>query len=74
MTQFASAVRGRALLEEALVPSPEGKRPCLHPLGECRPGPKAAGAGQENGKSRRAPRKERRFNGSPSEKEIETLH
>lgn len=43
MTQFARAVRGRALLEEALVPSREGKKPCLHPLGEDRRGLKDTG-------------------------------
>ena len=75
MTQLAIAVRGRALLEEALSPSREANRVCT-------PWARTARAWEQSGPEKKkmanltgSPR-EKAFQWfvHPSEKEMETLH
>ena len=75
MTQFAIAVRGRALLEEALTPSREANRVCT-------PWARTARAWEQSGPEKKKmanlngfpPGKAFQWFVHPSEKEIETLH
>lgn len=74
MTQFAIAVRGRALLEEAVAPS-QGSKCVFAPPGQ------QPGLGNSQGQKRKkwqispgSPGKEFHWFVHPSEKEIETLH